>query len=206
MLLKQILSEMPVVINAELTDTGDEPFSVFFMSEDTMKRRGYREIGQKDKVHIMLGKNNKTCIAGFEDVRYDGTSGFKVLGMLEFKQKLNLGIPVSDNGHVVQVELVEVSDQFKELGLGSFMYHCVVQAGLTLVSDNQQYLGGQALWRKIARSHSASEVVYVMQMGEMLTAENGQPIEYDGKNIPDSEIWSADATHKLTLLIYTKRV
>jgi hypothetical protein len=205
MLLKQLLSEMPVAINTELVDSGDEPFTVFFMSDDTMKRRGYREIGKKGKVHIMLSKNNQICVAGFEDIRHDGTSGFKVLGMLEFKMQLNLGIDLHTQGQMVQVELVEVSDQFKELGLGSFMYHRVVQSGLTLVSDNQQYLGGQSLWRKIAKAHMADEVVYVMQKGKLLSDSDGQPIEYDGKNIPDSSIWSEDATHKHTLLIYTKR-
>lgn len=91
----------------------------------------------------------------------------------------------------MQVDGVEVYDAIKARGIGSQFYFALAQYGFVIISDNFQYLGGKALWKKIA-SKSTSEKcsVYVIDEGEPVTDEDDNLIEYNGSNLDDDELWA----------------
>lgn len=213
-LLKKQLQEMPNLNKQEINDymaqkNGDDySFTSFFMTDGNLKKRGFKEIAEQDGIVVML-REKEIAYVGTKGVRpQDKTPGLKIFGFIEFKPKLNLGYtPGIDTSKLYQVSLVEVDKTIKLAGLGTFLYSSLVQAGYTVVSDNLQFLGGQQVWKKIARMHAPNEAVYIIDHGDLKTNGNGMPIEYDGSNIPDDEIWddTDEATKEHVLLVYTQK-
>ena len=213
-LLKKHLQEMPNLDKQEINDYmhskhgEDYSFTSFFITDGNLKKRSFRQIAEHDGIVVLL-REGDIAYVGTREVRRDGKSGIKIFGFLEFKSKLNLGyIPHINSNKLVQVSLVEVDKTIKLSGLGSFLYSSMVQAGYSVVSDNLQFLGGQAVWKKIARDHLPNEAVYVIDHGNLMTDDSGKPIEYDGSNIPDNVIWDLDeeGTKEFVLLVYTQKV
>lgn len=205
MLLKDLLTEMPVLFKQELKLDDEEKFSVFFLTDQNIDRLKYKIIGKKNNVTAFLKESKSIAIVGVKETRHDGASGYRILGQIEFK-KPNLGveIPNHQDTNLLQISLVEVTDEFRSLGLGSFLYHCLVKSGFSVISDNAQYSGGKALWMKIVKSKLSNEAVYIIDKGEMLSDEDGNPIEYDGKNIPEERIWGDRHHHVLLVYNYVK--
>jgi hypothetical protein len=119
----------------------------------------------------------------------------KVVATLELQRRPQLeGVLVKkfwEDCDVAQVEGVVVDGAIRDVGLATFIYETVaIKAGITLLSDNEQYAGGKALWQHIARQ-SKELVVYVLDTD---TAQylpfDGDRIQYDGTCIPESDIWS----------------
>lgn len=206
------LQEMPMRINKELDDDNETPedaFKVFFLTDKALKERGYTNnlMGKRDNVEVYLADDHETAIVGTRDVRHDGEEGFQVIGQLLFKLSLKLGSKETMrlSREILQVDLVEVAKQTKMAGLGTFLYHSLIDKGYTIISDNKQYRGGEELWKKIARSHASNEVVYLLDHGKFVM-DGDKPIEYDGKNVPDDDIWSeTDKLKQFMLLVYTKK-
>ena len=97
--------------------------------------------------------------------------------------------------------------------IASFAYSSLVQGGYTIVSDNIKFIGGKALWKKIARTKLPNEVLYISHRNNFLLNDNGNPIDYNGINIEDSKIWGKDnyfggkndIDHNEVVLIYMKK-
>lgn len=204
------LFEMPMLTNRELGSDPDddiEPMKPFVITVERYKER-YEQLAQKGDAVVAISKDHKSAIVATRTTRHDNADAYSVLGILELKENPNLGFPVDSHyvqkNKILQVTLVTVAEEAKFMGVGSFLYSSIAQAGFTIISDTHQFKGGQALWKKLARSKLANEVVYVMNQGKVF-AKNNQPVIYDGSNIPDNEIWSEDQQHKYVLLIYKKK-
>jgi len=203
-----LLTEMPMLSNREMDDDPDaEPFSVYFMTNKALEERKYRLMGKQDNVEVYLDDDHDTAIIGTRGQRHDGEDGVQVIGQLLFKLSLQLGTEERRefSPNVLQVDLVQVAKQTKFAGLGTFLYHSLVSKGYTIISDTKQFKGGAELWKKIARSHASNEVVMILDHGH-LKMDGDEPFYYDGKNLPDDEIWAEeDKLKKFVLLVYTRK-
>lgn len=93
-----------------------------------------------------------------------------------------------------QIRGVVVADNLREFGLASYMYETLIlKNGLVLISDNEQYAGGKALWQHIARTSTKLSVfVFDSEPKLFYPYEEKIRLRYDGSNIPESDIWSID--------------
>jgi hypothetical protein len=126
-----------------------------------------------------------------------------VLGTLDFKPPLISGnglVDTTAHKHVLQVALAHVVPNRQQRGIGLQLYAALAHAGYVIISDNTQYLGGQALWKRIARETLGGRYqVFVLDNGVPRLDAAGQLVTYDGSNIDDAELWSEDRSRKYTL-------
>lgn len=89
----------------------------------------------------------------------------------------------------LQVESIVVGNAMRDVGLATMLYECLVlKEGITLMSDNTHYTGGQVLWKKIARS-SEKLIVFVLDTDEgKFYPYDGSRLRYDGLTIPSEAI------------------
>lgn len=86
----------------------------------------------------------------------DGDVRHKVVATLELQRRPRLeGVFVQkfwEEQDVAQIEGIVVDGAVRDVGLATFVYETIVtKAGVVLLSDNEQYEGGKALWQHIAR-------------------------------------------------------
>lgn len=202
-----LLKEMPRRNNSEMEDSiADETVEPFYTTQRTLNERKYKVIAKRGNVEVILKDDLTTAMVGSRQKRHDGEDGVLIYGQLMFKDKLKIGADVKPLiNKVLQVDIVEVARQNKFEGLGSFLYSSLVQDGYTIISDTLHYKGGYKLWKKLARSHLSNEAVYILDHGHLLM-DGDKPIEYDGNNIPEDQIWSDGSDlKKFVLLVYTKK-
>lgn len=127
-----------------------------------------------------------------------GQPRHRVLAMLDLAKKTALGDNViaverfwQDEACVMQIEGVCVAREVREGGLATRLYEALVtKCGVTLVSDNEQYEGGKALWQKIARTSSTLAVFVLDTDDGVFYPYDGNKVRYDGEAIPEEKIWS----------------
>jgi hypothetical protein len=71
----------------------------------------------------------------------------------------------------------------------SSVYKMLVDSGFTLLSDESQYDPAQALWKKLGSDKNYTVYVADTDHG-LFKDQDGTPVEYNGRNIPDSDIWT----------------
>lgn len=103
-----------------------------------------------------------------------------------------------------QIEGVVVNPEMRDFRLATLLYETLVtKKNLTLMSDNEQYTGGRALWQRLAQD-SKGLVVFVLdtEKGQFYPYD-GTKMRYDGISISESAIWShhPDKTHWPVVLI-----
>lgn len=90
-----------------------------------------------------------------------------------------------------QISMVRTAKGFQESKFAFSVYDFLARRK-PLISDSEQYLGAQGLWKSLA-SRSSDLKVYLY--------DDGKFIEYDGSNIPDSHIWGMTFKHRQRLLV-----
>ncbi|MEZ6813223.1 hypothetical protein ABVN74_02060 [Escherichia coli] len=125
----------------------------------------------------------------------DGDMRHKVVATLELQRRPQLeGVLVRkfwEDNDVAQIEGIVVDGIVRDVGLATFVYETVAsKAGVVLLSDNEQYEGGKALWQHIARRSSELKVFIPDTDTAQYYPFDGERVCYDGKSIPESEIWS----------------
>ncbi|EEZ6492070.1 TPA: hypothetical protein ACIWR0_003710 [Escherichia coli] len=125
----------------------------------------------------------------------DGDMRHKVVATLELQRRPQLeGVLVRkfwEDSDVGQIEGIVVDGTVRDVGLATFVYETVAsKAGVVLLSDNEQYEGGKALWQHIARRSSELKVFILDTDAAQYYPFDGERVCYDGKSIPESEIWS----------------
>ncbi len=125
----------------------------------------------------------------------DGDMRHKVVATLELQRRPQLeGVLVRkfwEDSDVAQIEGIVVDGIVRDVGLATFVYETVAsKAGVVLLSDNEQYEGGKALWQHIARRSSELKVFILDTDTAQYYPFDGERVCYDGKSIPESEIWS----------------
>lgn len=93
-----------------------------------------------------------------------------------------------------QVSMVRVSTGFKNEGVARTAYTEIAKR-VDLVSDHEQYLSAQGLWKSLARNNVVNVYVY----------SNEKYQSYNGKNISDKQIWGETTEHLTVLLIATTK-
>jgi hypothetical protein len=203
------LLEMPVLRPTELTPKIARPFYTMQSIERSYDAiyKGVTLEGQQ--YWCLLRKDKQSASIGIPGQRDDGAHGLDVIGNVDFKPTTILSgrrdftIPKS----VLQVSLVEIVPKRQSRGWGLYLYTALAEAGYVVVSDNTQYIGGQALWKRIASDTLHNKYrVYIIKNGEPLTNDAGNLIEYDGSNIDDAQLWSTNSDHKYTLFALRKPV
>lgn len=203
MKITDILTEMPQIINKELPvfNLGTHKrFNTF----DTLSIKYITIIDQP--YYVGLSKDNSYAIIGeYNNRDYDNAKGVNIIGSIEFKTPLNISsTKLITNAKILQVDGVQVDKDYQRDGIGYYLYFALITAGYAIVSDNIQYLGGQAIWKKIAKlSNIYNYKVYIMD-DMVIRTNNGVPVYYDSSNIDDCEIWSTQNNHIHTLLIAVK--
>ncbi len=153
MKLRELL-ESPDFINKEMPTYVRT--TIEFYSENTMREMfdtiaTFEYLGKKTVV--LMAKTKKFAVIGTMGVRpEDKKNGMYIIGTVDFKSKLNLSYDKDIPGAVnaLQVDVVEISDRSKRRGYGVLLYFNLAKYGYEIISDNVQYLGGKALWKKMA--------------------------------------------------------
>src|SRR5574343_270942 len=213
MKLKQILEGPPDFLDKEMPDVKTSS-TIRFYSQATIDRE-FDVLGQSksgsEEYWSIISKDRTFAVIGRVGVRKsDMSGGIYMLGTLDFKDKPDLASNrwIETSKVALQVDSVVVHDQ-KFNGVGYELYKAIVNYGFVLISDHTQYRGGKALWQKIVRLALADHLaVYVVDDGNPILDDNGKPLKYDGKNIPDDKIWNApthgSGSRYFTLLILRK--
>lgn len=197
------LLEMPTLKPEEMPPRA--PARPFFSMGSLARNYEFIHKGQTsegEEYWCVIKKDKQTSAIGIPGVRSDGVRGMDVIGTADFKSSVVLSglerIPVGP--HILQIELAEVVSNRQNRGWGMYLYTSLAEAGYVIISDNTQYLGGHALWKRIARETMQGRYhVYVLKHGEPVLDDSGQPKVYDGTNIDDSELWSTNSDQKYTL-------
>lgn len=102
----------------------------------------------------------------------------------------------------LQVDLVKAYNDPRAKGLAYKLYRALIDNGYTIFSDKHQYIGGKKLWDRLIQDQSSDFNVYVYddKAKQFVKDNSGDPIKFDGKNIPD--VWTP--TTNSLLLVATK--
>lgn len=183
-----------------------------FYSNDTIERdfefANKFEIDGQD-VFVVIAKDRSKAAIGSPGVRKtDKKAGMNIVGIADFrKPDISSSKWFNFNQNVLQIDSVEVHKKFKTLGYGFHLYLGLVKAGFVIISDNYQYVGGKSLWKKIATQDKANEYkVYVIDNGQPICDDEGNPLEYNGTNIDDADIWSENSDEKHFVVLAMKSI
>ena len=96
-----------------------------------------------------------------------------------------------ESAAVSQVEGVVVDKPLQDTRVATTLYeHLIVEHGLILMSDHEQYAGGQNIWKRIARVSNNINVYILDTESGHFYPYDGERIRYECDSIPESEIWS----------------
>lgn len=204
MKIAELLNEMPRLETRELPTVNSGIYKKFYSNESIKAKYDVLEtkpfiIGiSKDKTFAFIGaKGNR------ED---DGVEGAFILGTIDFKKPVNISSTknVELPERAIQVDGVEINKINQRRGVGYYLYLALIKAGYAVISDNLQYLGGQAIWKKVAKKAINNKYKVFIMDDEEIRMKDGKPEEYNGTNIDDAEIWSTGQKHVYTLLVAIK--
>lgn len=109
----------------------------------------------------------------------------------------------------LQVKEVHAYVKVAGMGLASELYTLLAARGFTVVSDFTQYTGGKELWKKLAKSTSASNFkvqIFDDQNEDWFRDDTLEPICYNTENLSDDKIWiDISKQHKPTTLLALMR-
>lgn len=208
----EIMDEDPVYDGSEMPQavTGEFFLSLNTLQDEFLQMEEFNIFG-RNFVSVMHDEQDYAVLGEIGNRSVDQKPGIFIDCQLTFKRKVDDEFAKAfGDKETLQVDLVTVNarpgfDIERRRGLGYYLYRSIIREGITLVGDYLQYKGGRALWIKIANlSANDGFSVFVFKNGDFMKDSNGQPIKYDGANIPDEEIWSVDETNKRVLLVARK--
>lgn len=141
----------------------------------------------------------KVSTPGIDDI---GQKRELVIVRLEFQSKT--GIPVENELHA---HIVYTHQDYRGEFLAGALYILLARYGFSVVSDFEQWNGGKALWKKMAKeSEMRKYAVRIWDDYEQdwIKDSSGQIVKYNASNLDDEEIWddiskSCDGTTLLVL-------
>ncbi|MEQ9914059.1 hypothetical protein [Pectobacterium polaris] len=198
-----------LIMSPVLNDSGSFDMAILPMSYSpaTMARE-YRKIGETSvngravDIYIHNERHHAVAIYGEPDdvngdlrhvvvakidlkSRNSDDEAETILAVIGYYENLQ---PVSD--YLTQVEGVIVTKRERNANVASAMYKALINDGIVLVSDNVQFPGGKALWARMARKEVGIEVFVFDPEQRTFWPYDGERIRYDGRSIPESDIWS----------------
>lgn len=121
--------------------------------------------------------------------------------MVAISVKPTTGLLLSN---ALQISMVRVNKGQQQQGLVRQTYSWLTTQ-YDIVSDREQYLGAQALWKSIARRPGKVNIyVYDGQRKDYVRNEQGI-VRYNGTNIDDTVIWGQESSYKKVLLVATMK-
>lgn len=134
---------------------------------------------------------------------FDGVPRHRVVAALDLQRKAHLGEDIIavercwEDANIIQVEGICVDPAERDKGLATRLYEALVlNCGVTLVSDFEQYEGGKMLWQKIARESDQIAVFVLDTEQGAFWPYDGSKVIYDGGCIPEDRIWSHSPDQK----------
>lgn len=92
---------------------------------------------------------------------------------------------------VSQVEGIIVDKPAQDIRVATTLYeHLIVEHGLILMSDHEQYIGGKSIWQRIACVSKNIDVFILDTQNGCFYPFDGERVRYERGSIPESEIWS----------------
>lgn len=187
-LIRQLL-EQPVSHDGEM----DKPSEMSTTYSLASIRDEFTELGVINNVHLFQSKNNRLILGFLNGV--DNSQNNTTVFRLSFKEKSILT-------GAAQVSSVYLSTTLRQSNLAIQVYQMLVSKGWVIVSDQVHFQPAKALWKRLAQT-VGKQVVYVCDVDELTSGKLGRL--YDGKNIPDDEIWSIDdSSNKYYLVLILK--
>jgi hypothetical protein len=173
-------------------DTLDREFEFIHKGKNSLDNSDFWVVIKKDLSLAAIGTPGKR--------KSDDKVGMEIIGSIDFKEKPDFSGDrwIDIKKSVLQVDGVEIGKKSRSKGYGFLLYLALADAGYAIISDNVQYRGGKALWKRIASIINNDYAVYVIEDGKV-KMEGESPIMYDGKNINDADLWSNDASKRFTL-------
>jgi hypothetical protein len=167
----------------------------------------YMSIGQigvlQHDVYGFLNKKHYNCIGAIRDVNpRTHEECMRVISHVSFYEQTPSHLP-TDIVNPLQVQQAWTHPDFVRYGIATFLYATLVRSGFTVISDRIQYLGGQQLWKSMAKKAGLGDYVVVVYNVETGYAkdQNGQVLMYDGSNIDDSIIWDQSTLGRDTVMM-----
>jgi hypothetical protein len=192
MKIRELITEMPYLHREEL------PYKA--LSAISVKRlhHSYQKIGEIGEGIDVYQHSNGGVIAG-QVLQGD----LYLLVAISVRKRV---YPVEPTGldDTLQVSMVHVAKGEEEQGLTKKVY-AVLASLFDLVSDHEQYLGAQGLWKSLARSSGVNVYVFDGNQKDYVRDASGKALKYNGANIPDDKIWGSKVTQKLILLVGTTK-
>jgi len=179
-----------------------------FNTTATLKAK-YKQLILIDKFVVGISNDSSFAFIGeYSNRKDDGEPGAIVYGTVDFKKPLNISSieDIELPNSAIQIDGVEIAKKYQRDGIGYYLYLGLILAGYVVISDNLQYLGGKAIWKKIAKKAIQNNYkVYISDDTELRMNSDGKPEVYNGTNIDDAEIWSSTNNSKTyTLLVAAK--
>ena len=103
----------------------------------------------------------------------------------------------------LQISMVNVHRGEEEQGHTIAAFKFFAQR-FDLVSNHEQYLGAQCLWRSLARQGDVNIFVFDGQLGDYRRDRNGQICRYSGQHIPADQLWGDQQSFRSTLLVASR--
>ena len=169
-------------------------------------KREFEHLGTMEKegheYNFWLSKNKRFAKVSVEAVDPNMPSAGKrqlIVATLSFDNRA--GLPVK---HELQVDTVYTHPDYRTLFVSGILYIVLARYGYSIVSDFSQYLGGQALWKKIATLSEArnySVFIWLDEEQDWVRDSAGALVKYNASNIADDKIWlDISEHHKATTL------
>lgn len=146
-----------------------------------------------NEFHFWLSKTKgsaKVTVASKDDIGQDRQL---VVVNLVFQGKV--GLPVKNE---LQVNTVYTDPDFRTSWLAGALYIVLARYDFAIVSDFQQYNGGKALWKKLAKESDARNYavrVWDDNQEDWIKDEDGNPLKYTAANLADDQIWLDISKH-----------
>ncbi|HIF9447375.1 TPA: hypothetical protein ACX6SN_003927 [Photobacterium damselae] len=202
---------MPVIINGiELPIMPAAGYS------STAIAREYRELASitleneaNELVRFIL--SNDKSHAAVVRAQPDDNDRHQILTKLEFYSSNEETFKVTrfwENQNYRQVSLVATDKRARNSALATFLYiYCVVVGDMVIFSDNEQTMGGKALWKNIAKIGQELLSVYVFDASQdtFMLCEKGDRLVYTGDNIDDDKVWSCEPDRTKETIILKMR-
>lgn len=183
MKIPELLNEMPYLHPGEMNrKVIDGSYSV-----DALTRE-FKKLGHVADITVLINKDYSLVIGISDNVVPDEKNRILPEFYLSFKRKPTVNFPHNFT-NLIQVDKVAITPAKGNLGIMSSVYKMLVDSGFTLVSDVTQYDPAQALWRKLTSDKNYTVCVADTDYG-LFKDEDGTPVEYNGRNMPDSDIWT----------------
>jgi hypothetical protein len=184
------LLEMPYLNDEELS------YQVLAKISTKALNKGFEEFSKTKDLTIYSNKETSGFIAGYLRAGHLST----VIKIASRQSAYPIEPAQVEDYH--QVSMVSVSKEYALTGNAKAVYEQIAKK-VPLVSDHEQYIGAQGLWKSLARSSDVFIYVFNSEVQDYIRDQADKIVKYNSKNIEDDKIWGTDPTHRMVLLVAT---